>query len=157
MLDGLMPADPFRKKECRWRDSDCMVDHKKYDCMSTNIVYQIGCKQCALDPHNTQGSYIGQSGRSMHARQLEHGSGLRKDHASCPLTRHMRDIHPGSNLTPRDFQMKRLMSTRDNMTRLIGEGESIAEQEKEGSKLWNSKGEYGKSKLIRWTQTVTQI
>ena len=53
--------------------------------------------------------------------------------------------------------MKRLMSTRDNMTRLIGEGESIAEQEKEGSKLWNSKGEYGKSKLIRWTQTVTQI
>ena len=49
------------------------------------------------------------------------------------------------------------MKAKDNMSRLIGEEELIAKHEDQGDKLWNSKGEFGKSKLIRWSQTVSQI
>ena len=76
---------------------------------------------------------------------------------TCPLVRHSADNHPNADMSPTDFQMVKILSTKDNMTRLIGEGEAISNQEAEGELLWNSKGEYGRSKVIRWTPTVSQI
>ena len=156
VLSGLMPADPFRKPECRWQEVGCMVDHTKHDCMDTGAIYKISCKLCTLGDKQG-GSYIGQSGHTLHARQSEHGAGVKNSLSTCPLVRHAADQHPEENITPADFLMKKLMSTKDNMTRLIGEGEAISNQEAEGYLLWNSKGEYGKSKVVRWTPTVSQI
>ena len=134
-----------------------MVDHEKYDCMETNSIYRITCKHCPAQGDHQQ-LYIGQSGRSMHARQSEHASGITRGCMSCPLVRHAKDSHRDQNqLTPLDFKMERVMRAKDNMGRLIGEGETIAKHEEQGSNLWNSKAEYGKGKLVRWTQTVSQI
>ena len=74
-----------------------------------------------------------------------------------PLVRHAGDHNPEDKLSPTDFMMSKLMSTRDNMTRLVGEGEAIANQEATGDLLWNSKGEYGKSKIVEWKPTVVQV
>ena len=93
----------------------------------------------------------------MHARQEEHAKGLLKGCTNCPLVRHNRDMHTGVNLEPKDFTMVKVMGTRDNMTRLIGEAQTIADAEEQGCNLWNSKGGFGKSKLIRWTQQVENV
>ena len=136
-----------------------MVDHTKFDCMDTNSVYRITCKKCPFNSRNMkdQQQYLGQSGRTLHARQTEHAQGLRNASRTCPLVRHALDTHQGDTLTLGDFTMSRIMSAKDNMTRLLGEGEEISKAELAGSKLWNSKGEYGRAKLVRWTQTVERI
>ena len=133
-----------------------MVDHSKYDCMETRAIYRITCRRCTLGGREG-GSYIGQSGRSLHARQAEHGAGVTNNSSTCPLVRHSEDHHPDDRLSPTDFMMSKLISCRDNMTRLVGEGEAIANQEAAGDLLWNSKGEYGRSKVIRWKPTVVQV
>ena len=133
-----------------------MVDHSKHDCMDTGAINKITCRRCTLGGREG-GSYIGQSGRSLHARQAEHGAGVTNNLITCPLVRHAGDQHPEEVLSPTDFIMSKLLSTKDNMTRLVGEGEAIANQEAAGDLLWNSKGEYGRSKVVRWKPTVIQV
>ena len=158
VLGGVQPKDPFRVKQCRWQEP-CMVDHTKYDCMDSNLVYRITCNRCSFNIKEIrdQQQYLGQSGRSMHARQAEHAQGLKNGSTSCPLVRHVMDQHQGDKPSLDTFTMYKVMTTKDNMTRLLGEGEEIGKAEAGGSMLQNSKGEYGRAKLIRWKQTVDRI
>ena len=50
LLSGIQRGDPFRPKECRWKEN-CYVDTNQ-DCMQADIVYQIKCLSC----HNPQAS-----------------------------------------------------------------------------------------------------
>ena len=50
-----------------------------------------------------------------------------------------------------------MSSSKTNMERLIQESELIGDANDVGVKLWNSKTEYGKSKLIRWAPTMSYI
>ena len=102
------------------------------------------------------GEYRGQSGRSLHARMLEHTAGVRSKKMSCPLYRHRLEHHQGDDSDP-SFTMKKTASSRTNMERLIQESEFIGDGDEEGAKLWNSKTEYGKSKLIRWAPTMSYV
>ena len=156
ILSGVQKRDPFRKPACRWLE-DCMVNHGKTDCMETGCIYKISCNRCSEVVKESKEMYLGQSGRSLHARQQEHAQGLTNSKITCPLVRHNRDTHTGVQLTLKDFTMDKVMSTKDNMTRMIGEGQTISDAEEGGCKLWNSKGEFGKSKLIRWTQQVENV
>ena len=52
------------------------------------------------------------------------------------------------------FQMEKLAKPRSNMERLIYEAEIISQDESNGVQLWNSKSEYGKTKIIRWKPTM---
>ena len=163
LLGTVQPGDPFRSRECRWKET-CMVD-PKFDCMNTGCIYRITCKLCPGDQGDprSSGYYLGQSGRTLHARQAEHARGILTSARTCPMVRHAMDKHNSTQLTPEDFTMSKLRRTKDNMTRLLGEGHYIAEAggpSQGGSQqgaLWNSKGEFGKGKLIRWTQQVDSV
>ena len=69
------------------------------------------------------------------------------------LRKHMLDVH-----TPQDqpeFQMKVIDNARSNLKRLVKEGTLIREVEREDpGSLMNSKGEWGRSKLVRFTASV---
>ena len=99
------------------------------------------------------GHYRGQSGRSLHSRMAEHMQGLKGKKMTCPLYRHRLRQHPNDNEDPQ-FQMEKLAKPRSNMERLIFEAEIISQDESNGVQLWNSKSEYGKTKIIRWKPTM---
>ena len=140
-----------------------MVD-PEFDCMDTGCIYRITCNICQGDAGDSRrfGYYLGQSGRSLHARQTEHARRILTGAKTCPMVRHAIDNHHSAQLQPKDFTMTKLKKTRYNMTRLLGEGHYIAEagglsQGDSGDKLWNSKSEFGKGKLVRWTQQVDRV
>ena len=82
---------------------------------------------------------------------------LKNGTRTCPLVRHVVAEHQGDRFSLENFTMSKVMAAKDNMSRLLGEGEEIGKAEAGGSKLWNSKGEYGRTKLIRWKQTVEMV
>ena len=97
---------------------------------------------------------MGQSGTTLHRRMVSHRSGLKsKSNKSMGvLKKHMLESH--DNETP-DFSMKILKGARSNLKRLVKEGTLIKEaEEKEPGSLMNSKGEWGRSKLVRFVTTV---
>ena len=142
MVASIQNKDPFRQPECRWKE-ECLVN-KKEACMENNLVYQIKCSRCGDD--NQKGLYIGQTGGSIHRRQKEHLQGLKRGDWKCPLFRHTRQHHPEG--AP-DFIMEKISKARSNMERLVYEAELIGNHDDGGSQLWNQKGEYGRSKLVR--------
>ena len=90
--------------------------------------------------------YIGQSGRSLHARAKEHLDGLKRGDPKCPLFKHVVNSH-NSERNPDLFEIKKLTSSRTNLHRLISESEHI--QNNVTSGLMNSKSEYRNTKIIR--------
>ena len=120
-----------------------MVDTKS-DCMDSNLIYTIKCSKCQDD--DQKGLYVGQTGGSIHRRQKEHLQGLKRGDWKCPLFRHSQEHHPEGHL---QFKMKKIHTARSNMERLVHEAEMIANKSDSGVKLWNQKGEYGRSKIVR--------
>ena len=101
------------------------------------------------------GQYRGQTSRSMHSRMAEHMRGLKSKNNSCPLYRHKEDCH--KNGDPK-FTMKPTVKTKGNLHRLATESEQIGEGDDDKSvRLWNSKSEYGRSKLVRWKPTLEYV
>ena len=99
--------------------------------------------------------YVGQSGTTIHRRMVSHRAGLKSKSEKTiqVLRKHMLDVH-----TPQDqpeFQMKVIDNARSNLKRLVKEGTLIREVEREDpGSLMNSKGEWGRSKLVRFTASV---
>ena len=153
LLGGIQSNDPFRVKECRWHET-CGVDTDN-DCMQTGCNYTVKCQTCQENSSIDPGEYRGQSGRSLHARMSEHLAGLKAGNKTCPLYRHKLDKHPNGD-DPK-FIMKKTLSSRTNMERLIQEAELIGDGEASGITLWNNKSEYGKSKLIRWKPQMSFV
>ena len=87
---------------------------------------------------------------------MEHTAGLRAKKLTCPLYRHKLEHHTDDDIDP-NFTMKKTSVSRTNMERLIQESESIGDGSENGIQLWNSKAEYGRSKLIRWAPTMSYI
>ena len=137
-----------------------MVDGK-YDCMDTGCVYRVNCELCkdadTSGDLRDHGLYIGQSGRSLHARQLDHSRGISSNKDTCPMVRHFKDQHRDLKPELNHFKMTRIMKSKDNMSRLLGEAENIQLEMKKGTKLWNSKAEFGKNRVVRWTAQVEQM
>ena len=84
----------------------------------------------------------------------EHMGGLRAKTQSCPLYRHTQESHNDDEEVP-DFIMLPSRKTRGNLHRLATESEEICEgDDDETIQLWNSKSEYGKTKIVRWKPTL---
>ena len=98
------------------------------------------------DDGRTTTCYIGQTGRTLHARSKNHFDGLRKGDPKCPLFKHVVNSH-NSDRNPNLFQIKKLCSSRTNLHRLISESEYIQNNVSNG--LMNSKSEYRNTKIIR--------
>ena len=123
------------------------------DCMQTSKTYSIKCAKCQANPliSDNGGEYRGQTGRSLHSRMLEHMAGMESNKQSCPLYRHKMDHHPIDDPV---YVMKKSRSGTSNLHRLAIEAEMISSAESSEIKIWNSKSEFGKGKLIRWTPTL---
>ena len=152
LLNSVQKSDPFRTLQCRWNHPDCKVD-KENDCMETGKTYSIKCIKCKENPliSDNGGEYRGQTGHSLHTRMLEHMAGIGTKNQSCPLYRHKVDQHPNDDP---ENTMKKSRSGTSNLHRLALEAEEISEAELNEIKIWNSKSEFGKGKLIRWTPTL---
>ena len=152
---GIMKSDPFKPPACRFGDINCLVT-PEHDCMDQNTVYQIKCQEPdCLDSLDRRNLYIGQSGRSMHARGKEHARGLLKDDQKCPLTKHKEDFHPDIQNQPK-FLMERIRKCRGNIERLLTESQKIGSNDTP-DRLMNSKMEYGKNKMIRYRPTIDRV
>ena len=149
MMSTVQKKDPFREEMCRWKE-DCKVDVKG-DCMENNLIYRIDCQECQ---GGEGGWYRGQTGGSMHRRMKEHMMGLARKDIKCPLYRHTLEHHQGD---PPEFKMTKSGGARSNMERLVKEAEMIGNEDEGGAKLWNSKGEYGRSKLVRFKPSSVQV
>ena len=65
----------------------------------------------------------------------------------------MEECH--THLDAPHFQMRQIAASRTNMERLVKEGTLIQQHEKDNpGSLMNSKGEFGKSKMVRFVTTV---
>ena len=115
--------------------------------------YEIKCKRCEGDDGEIQGvrkRYIGQSGTSAHRRMLSHMS-----KTDSVMAKHQGEYHEGE---VKEFEMKVLKVSRSVLDRLVSEGQLIARAEKEtpGS-LMNGRGEYNKSKMVRFEVSSQRI
>ena len=96
--------------------------------------------------------YIGQTGTSMHRRQVAHKSG--KD---TVIKKHTRESHR-EDQSPPSYKMKALKGSRTVLDRIITEGVYIDDQEKQGpGELMNSRGEAGRGKMVRYVPQVRRI
>ena len=98
-------------------------------------------------PRKRRRLYIGQSGRSSHARMKEHLGGLRRRNPENPLFKHILEEHDGTP-DPRKFIMEIKGVHRGNVGRLLAESHAIEAGAKK-HKLLNSKAEYTKNKLVK--------
>ena len=165
IMASLQKRDPHPKVGCDYGDPECMVGA---GCMATSVCYKIACNKC--DPKQKQGSrpsgtptqvragsrrrvkYLGQSGTSTHRRMKSHRDGLKSKSTKTisVLRKHRQDHHDPSEKP--NFRMEVLSKHRTVLQRLVTEDCLIQEHElKEPGSLMNSKGEYGRSKMIRFT------
>ena len=81
-------------------------------------------------------------------------AGWRNKKESCPLYKHHVENHP--NDEP-EFVMTASRSGSSNLHRLALEAEEIIGEEESGNKLWNSKAEFGRGKIIRFIPIVDTV
>ena len=151
---GLMSKDPFKPDRCRFDDNKCLVDQDK-DCMTQNSVYRITCQEPeCLDRTDRKNIYLGQTGRSLHARALDHRTGLARHDPKCPLTKHSDDYHANSQDMPQ-FKMEPVRTCKGNIQRLLTESQWISKYDPD--RIMNSKLEYSRNKMIRYNPVVTRV
>ena len=175
VTSGLAKDDPFPALGCAFDDPTCLVGA---GCDKVSQTYEIICEQCcqpnqageniaagaqrhginARAPQRAQviaGSrrrYLGQTGTSLHRRQINHKSGK-----TSVIKKHNHEIH-SQDQQPPTYQMKALRGSRSVLNRLITEGVYIDGEEKDqpGS-LMNSRGEAGCGKMVRYVPEVRRI
>ena len=97
---------------------------------------------------------IGQTGRSVHSRAIEHEAGVRRKEKKSALYKHMREHHDQDDQP--SFSMKIISRHKTNLDRLITEGISIEKvREKDPESLMNSRAEWGRTKLVRHSTNTT--
>ena len=109
---GLSKSEPFGGQGSCFMASDgrskCQVN-PEHDCRVSRSIYKTTCLTCQEGGIKTQ--YVGTTGRSTHAHQMDHKKEVIARSASNALSKHHRSKHP--DLT-RSFQ-----------TDVLGEGSSI--------------------------------
>ena len=107
-----------------------------------------GRRRAGRSPSKTGAQYYGQSGRSVHARALEHKAGLDRGDLKCPLYKHKLEAHMDEEM---EVEMEILSTHKSNISRFIREGANIQQAGNylEQYKLLNSKSEWGRGKMIR--------
>ena len=155
---GLAKDNPFPTEGCDFGDSKCLVGA---GCSKTGVIYEILCEPCnqgdqgagedvngPRDNRRPQraevvaGSrrrrYLGQTGTSMHRRQVAHKSGK-----GSAINKHTKDLHSRDQHPPK-YTMKAVKGARTVLSRIATEGVFIDEQGKEHpNNLMNSRGGQG--------------
>ena len=183
VMGGLQQSDPFKPDGCRFGDSDCLVAQGA-DCNTMSAVYAITCNSCKerlevspsqLSPAsratwsagrrrappsaralNQCSQYIGQTGRTLHARSVEHKKGVNRGDVKCPLVKHQEQHHTGEYVS---FTMDLARRVQGNMSRMIWEGLMIEKKNllSSSSSVMNSRAEWGRGRLVRINTRVDQF
>ena len=172
VFSGIVEGDPFQKEGCQYGE-ECIVEEGT-NCAKVNTCYEIACTMCEGDKEGggivRQGgskakwvagrrrgvikkSYIGNTGRTLHGRAVQHMGGLRRGDKGNPLYKHCTDVHP--NTEKPKFVMRVVSNHKTNLHRMITEGISIERvRERDPGILLNSKSEWGRTKLVRHTANI---
>ena len=92
----------------------------------------------------------------MHRRMRSHRAGLtaKTQEGHQVLRKHQVEVHSQSEPS---YRMEKVKGARSVLERIVKEGTLIKEQEeKESGVLMNSKGEYGRGKMIRFVVDMTK-
>ena len=96
--------------------------------------------------------YLGQTGTSLHRRQVAHKSGK-----GSAINKHTREEHRGDQEAP-TYTMRPIQGSRTVLSRIITEGVHIDGDEKQNpGSLMNSRGEAGRGKMVRYAPQVRRI
>ena len=121
--------------------------------VTSSKIFRHGWQPCLRDGKLSQ--YIGETGRSLYSRGLEHGDNLRRGLKGQPLADHSRSSHQGAPLTTRDFKMELSTSHTKILPSLVSEGLQVAElldksKENPGQcTVLNSKTNFHQARLIK--------
>ena len=136
---GVEEGDPFQKPGCQYEEG-CIVEEGT-NCAQVNTCYEIACTMCESEqewggvrsPVGTQArwvagrrrgvikkSYIGNTGRTLHGRAIQHMGGLRRGDKGNPLYKHCLESHPNSEIPK--FTMRIISKHKTNIHRMITEG-----------------------------------
>lgn len=91
-------------------------------------------------------NYVGQSGRSIHARMVNHRDKIRRQDPDHPITKHHREYHEQDDPVP-TVTIKKISSHRSNLNRRITEGLVIEKQDERNS--MNGRNEWNSSGIVR--------
>ena len=154
-------------------EEGCIVEEGT-NCAQVNMCYEIACTMCEDEQEGgdmrrqggTQArwvagrrrgvikkSYIGNTGRTLHGRALQHMGGLRRGDKGNPLFKHCMEAH--TNTERPTFVMRVISKHKTNIHRMITEGVSIERvRKKDPEILLNSKSEWGRTRLIRHSANI---
>lgn len=96
---------------------------------------------------NKRSNYIGITGRTMHARQMEHSTAVMAGDVKNAMAKHVMEADNGLE---HKFTMKMLSKHRTNLEKAVTEGILLEKQDK--MFLMNRKSEWGKTRgVVRLT------
>ena len=157
---GLLVNDPFPTQQCDWQEP-CLVGPGCSVVGSNYIITCIGCNPRGVSDQRQRGSkdkskYLGQNGTSLHKRMRSHLGGIK---GAGVLGKHIREHHEGNTEGARSlFVMKHEVGARTVLDRLVKEGTRINNVETNNPNwLMNSRGEWGKGKMVRFEPKITRI
>ena len=126
--------------------SECMVCLTKPGvCMRKGGIYKITCMTCKGQGKSVV--YVGETGRSLWDRGVEHFNAIRRYNKESPMVEHHTDAHPDA---PREFQMESLGFPKSSLMRQASEAHEIGKASKT-SELMNRRGEWGQNLPPRLT------
>ena len=142
LLGGLKKPDPFMPSGCPYPAKCTMGD--KGSCMASRVVYKHTCGLC-------KAAYVGTTGHTCHARNVQHLKALETGDMTYPMTKHMAAEHAGVGDAEKTFSTRILGSSHisGNLIRFLTEAVAISEEQAKGTQMLNSKGEWARAKLRR--------
>lgn len=137
ILAGLQRRDPHKPQGCPYQQK-CMIEDQG-DCSASSVCYSCVCAPCmqksesikeairnTSDPETkarlnaelqkVQTTYIGTTGRSIHARAMEHAAAVRTKSTRSALAKHQVQHHRHD---PPDIAIKMISKHRSVLNRLI--------------------------------------
>ena len=151
-LSRLFPGMPSSSKKCHWLACPVCKEYTgkgSTGCRTSNIVYEGECIDCLEEVEKGMraveevGKYIGESGRTLAERSIEHVRGAKSFDCDNFIVKHWVLHHSELAERPR-FKFKVRKSYRDPLSRLIAESVIIDKE----SNL-NSKSEWRNNKMSR--------
>ena len=142
----LCSKNPWSQEMCGRRDCHVCKEGSKSlgQCRKEGVIYSLTCQVCARK--GVRKKYWGETGRSSYERCKEHWDLWRNRKESSCLWKHSMEEH-GGGLKEEDVLVKVEEQSRTTLSRQVGEGVRI--EEEEPGALLNSKSEFGHNRVPR--------
>ena len=132
---------------CHMGPQKCLIASDA-DCRINRAIYNIICQNCEGNPSAKVARYVGTTGRTIHARSLEHIQAIESRSTKNPMSKHQQNAHPDH---PASFRTEILAGgIRFNLDRFISEALHIENARRDVSTdILNQRSEWGQAGLPR--------